>query len=49
MRGLPDSVVVGTYKRVTRTGRKDSKGHYYYQNNADILNRFIARIVKMFG
>lgn len=48
MRGLPDSAVWGTYKRVTRTGRRANKGYHYYQANADLLNSFVARIVKMF-
>ncbi len=49
MRGLPDSAVWGTYKRLTRKGKKVAKGHYYYQQNADVLNSWVARIVRPFA
>ena len=44
MRGLPDSAVLGTYKRLTRKGKKVHKGHHYYQSNADVLNALVARM-----
>ena len=45
MRGLPDSAVVGTYKRVKRIGSK-SRGTSIKQCNreADLLNSMITSI-----
>jgi hypothetical protein len=51
MRGLPDSAVWGTYKRLTRKPRrgKNSKENAYYQQNADVLNAMVARLVRPFA
>ena len=45
MRGLPDSAVVGTYKRVKRIGSK-SRGNSIKQCNreADLLNSMITSL-----
>lgn len=51
MRGLPDSAVLGTYKRLTRKGRKSArqdKGHAYYQANADVMNRAVDKFISLF-
>ncbi len=45
MRGLPDSVVYGTYRRLTRKGRKADKGNTYYKGQADLLNTWIAKLL----
>lgn len=42
-KGLPDSVVYTAVKRSTKK-RKSSKDHAYYEQNADILNAFVARL-----
>lgn len=46
-KGLPDSVIYTAVKRSTRRSRKagrNSKPMSYYQDNADIMNRFIDRL-----
>lgn len=44
MRGLPDSVVVGTYKRLTRKG---GNGVSYTQDNADFFNAVVGKLIAL--
>lgn len=51
MRGLPDSAVVGTYKRLARKprrGRSAGKDEQYYQNVADIMNGWVYKLTSFF-
>jgi hypothetical protein len=43
-KGLPDSVIYTAVKRSTKKRRNKNKDYAYYKNNADILNRFVARL-----
>jgi hypothetical protein len=48
MRGLPDSAVVGTYKRLARKPRRSHKDEQYYQDVADIMNGWIYKLTSFF-
>ncbi len=43
MRGLPDSAVYGTYKRIKGKKGRSSKSNAYYQENADSFNNFVSK------
>jgi hypothetical protein len=44
MRGLPDSAVVGTYKRVKRIGKSRKATAKQCQREADLLNSMITSL-----
>jgi len=49
MRGLPDSAVVGTYKRLARKPRRSAgKDEQYYQDVSDIMNGWIYKLTSFF-
>jgi hypothetical protein len=50
MRGLPDSAVVGTYKRLARKPRRSRshKDEQYYQDVADIMNGWVYKLTSFF-
>lgn len=43
MRGLPDSAVVGTYKRLHRKPKGKPMAHY--RQEADMLNAFLLKMI----
>lgn len=45
MRGLPDSAVVGTYKRLHRKPKGKPMAHY--RQEADMLNAIVFKMITM--
>ena len=47
-KGLPDSVIYGTYKRMKRTKPRQRRTHNAFDDLSDLVNGFaeIARILK---
>jgi len=45
MRGLPDSAIVGTYKRLHRRGKASAKSRAHYQKQADFWNAIVFSVV----
>lgn len=43
MRGLPDSAIVGTYKRLHRKPKRKPMAHY--QQQADFLNGLVFKML----
>lgn len=43
-KGLPDSVIYTAVKRSTKKRKSKTKDHAYYEQNAEILNAFVARL-----
>ena len=43
MRGLPDSAIVGTYKRLSRKPKAKAKANY--QREADFLNGLVFKML----
>lgn len=45
MKGLPDSAVVGTYKRLHRKPKRSAKSREQYQKDADFWNAIVFSVV----
>lgn len=45
MKGLPDSAIVGTYKRLHRRPKASAKSRAHYQKEADFWNAIVFSVV----